>query len=58
MPQTLDTLGIAQLLGLSRDYTTDHVTKQPTFPKPVINISNKCRRWSLEEVLKWARGPR
>ena len=52
----LDTAGIAALLGLTREYVTDHVTKRVDFPKPFINVSRKTRYWRTSEVMAWMRG--
>lgn len=46
----LDTGDIATLLGVSRQYITDHLSKTPKFPAPVINLSQKLRRWDRAEV--------
>jgi excisionase family DNA binding protein len=46
----LDTGGIADMLGLTREHVTDRLTKQPGFPAPVANLSQKTRRWSEVEV--------
>lgn len=51
----LDTQGIAELLGLSRGHVTNRLTKRPGFPRPVVNISARTRRWSLNDVQKWLR---
>jgi predicted DNA-binding transcriptional regulator AlpA len=51
---TIDTARIAEILGVSREYVTDRITKRPGFPRPVINVSRKVRRWSEAEVRKWA----
>ena len=50
----IDTAGIAQLLGVCRRHVTERLTKQPDFPAPIINISQKTRRWSRSQVLEWA----
>ena len=52
----LDTAGIAELLGLTREYVTDCVTKRVDFPKPFINVSRKTRYWRTSEVHAWMRG--
>lgn len=52
----LDTAGIAALLGLSREYVTDQITKRVDFPKPFINVSRKTRYWRTSEVHAWMRG--
>lgn len=49
----LDTAGIAQLLGYSRAYVTDRITKQPGFPKPIISLSRRHRFWSEVDVMQW-----
>ncbi len=51
--ELIGTAEIAQLLGVSRTYTTDRVTKRPDFPKPVIVVSQKIKRWDRREVLSW-----
>lgn len=52
----LDTAGIAQLLGLSREHVTDRLTKRLDFPKPYINVSRRTRYWRTTDVLKWMKG--
>lgn len=52
----IDTSGIAQILGCSRQHATDRITKRPDFPKPIVNVSQKTRYWSLADVQRWARG--
>lgn len=56
MTALLDTAQIAKLLGLQREYVTDKLTKQPGFPKPRVNRSQRLRRWAEADVLKWAEG--
>ena len=52
----LDTAGISALLGLSREYVTDRITKRVDFPKPFINVSRKTRYWRTTDVHAWMRG--
>jgi predicted DNA-binding transcriptional regulator AlpA len=56
MSALLDTGQIAELLGLKRTYVTDKLTKQPDFPRPEVNRSQKLRRWKESDVMAWARG--
>jgi predicted DNA-binding transcriptional regulator AlpA len=49
----IDTQGIAAIIGVSRRHVTERLTKDPTFPPPVINLSSRTRRWSREQVLAW-----
>lgn len=56
MSPTLDTKEIAELLGVTRPYVTDVLTKRADFPAPKINRSARMRRWSREAVEAWASG--
>jgi predicted DNA-binding transcriptional regulator AlpA len=42
---------IAALLGLSREHVTDCLTKRAGFPRPVVNVSQKLRRWDRAQVM-------
>lgn len=48
----IDTAGIAALTGNTRAHVTDRVVKRLGFPKPVINQSQKTRKWLRVDVLK------
>jgi predicted DNA-binding transcriptional regulator AlpA len=52
---TINTEQIAELLGYTRKYVTDVLTKRPDFPAPVQAPSPRKRRWSAPDVLAWAR---
>lgn len=54
----IDTAGIAALLGVTRAYATDRITKRADFPAPVIDVSERTRRWNRDDVLRWASGGR
>lgn len=49
----IDTADIAAMLGVTRQHVTDKLTKQPTFPPPVIDLSQRIRRWDRATVLAW-----
>ncbi len=49
----LDTAGIAEMLGVTREHVTDRITKRPDFPRPFINVSRRLRYWRTIDVLKW-----
>jgi len=49
----VDTGDIAEDLELTRAYVTDQVVKSRGFPRPVINITQKTRRWLRSDVDKW-----
>ena len=49
----LDTEGIASLLCLSRTHVVGRITKRPDFPKPIINLSQRVRRWLRSDVELW-----
>lgn len=53
MSTMIDTGTIAQMLGVTRAYVTDRLTKRPDFPKPAIDLSQKLRRWNDGEVRRW-----
>ena len=56
MSQWIDSQKAAELLGVTREHFTDRLSKRPDFPPPVINFSQRSRKWMLSDVLKWARG--
>lgn len=58
MSALIDTGTIAKILGVSREYVTDKLTKRPDFPKPRVNASQRLRRWSEAEVRAWAEAPK
>ena len=49
----LDTAGIAEMLGVTREHVTDRITKRPDFPKPFINVSRRLRYWRTSDVMAW-----
>ena len=49
----VDTGWIANYLGVTRDHVTDRLTTEPKFPKPVIELSQKIRRWDKDAVLNY-----
>ena len=59
MSETIDTAGIAELLACTRAHATTRVVKQPGFPAPVLNLSQRLRRWNRAEVEAYLKaGPR
>jgi predicted DNA-binding transcriptional regulator AlpA len=50
----VDTQDIAQFLGASRAHVTAKITKQPDFPAPVINLSQRMRKWAENDIKQWA----
>lgn len=52
--ELLDTADIARMLGLSREYVTDKLTKRQDFPRPALDMSRRLRRWKREDVQRWA----
>jgi len=55
-PELLSTADIAEILGVSRQYVTDHLSKTPKFPLPVVNLSQVLRRWSKTDVMQFLSG--
>jgi len=52
-PNLMDTNDIASMLGLDRRYVTNIITKQPDFPAPLIDLTQKTRRWDRDSVVKF-----
>jgi predicted DNA-binding transcriptional regulator AlpA len=55
---TLDTQEIALILGVKRKTVTDKIVKQPGFPAPAVNLSQKLRRWAQDDVLAYVKSGR
>jgi predicted DNA-binding transcriptional regulator AlpA len=56
MSALLDTAQIAELIGCTRAHVTDRLSKREDFPRPLINVSRKLRKWSAADVMAWAAG--
>ena len=52
-PNAIDSRDVANMLGLSRRYTVNHIVKRPDFPAPFINVSQRVRYWDRAQVLRW-----
>ncbi len=55
MTALLDTAAIAAMLGISREYVTDKLTKRADFPRPALDLSRRMRRWKESDVRAWMR---
>lgn len=53
MTRYVDTADIAEDLELGRKYVTDRLVKRPDFPSPVINLTQKTRKWARAEFDRW-----
>jgi predicted DNA-binding transcriptional regulator AlpA len=53
MSPLLDTAQIATMLGMTREYVTDRLTKRPDFPKPRVALSRKMKRWAECDIREW-----
>lgn len=51
--ELIDTRHIANMLGITRQWAVGSITKRPDFPAPVINLSQRIRKWSKNDVLNW-----
>lgn len=49
----LDTAGLADLLGCTRQHAADVIAKRADFPAPCIHISRRLRYWLYRDVLQW-----
>ena len=54
----IGTQEIAQIVGVSRKHVTDRIVTRPDFPKPVIALSQRVRKWAEDEVMAYLRGDR
>lgn len=49
----IGTKEIAAMLGITQGWVRENINKRPDFPAPVINVSQRIRKWSRAEVIKW-----
>lgn len=49
---------IAEELGLTRHYVTATLVRRHDFPKPVLVLSQKTRRWDRDAFDSWKRRQR
>ena len=49
----ITTTQIAAMVGLSKNYVTEKIVRQPDFPRPAMMLSRKTRRWDLADVQMW-----
>jgi predicted DNA-binding transcriptional regulator AlpA len=54
--ELVDSEGISNMLGLSRAHVTGRLTKRPDFPQPIVNLSQRIRRWLRSDVESWVMG--
>lgn len=53
IPDMVDIPGISDITSLPRTYVRDTLVRKPEFPRPVLNLSQKTRRWDKGEVVEW-----
>lgn len=53
-PEFIGTEEISIIFGLSRAHVVGRITKRPDFPRPVINLSQRVRKWLRSDVEAWA----
>ena len=58
MNEVMSAADIAEYLGVCRRHVVERITKAAGFPKPVVNLSRKTRRWSASEVMAYAAAPK
>lgn len=49
----IDSAEIALMLGVNRNHCVSRIMKRPDFPRPAVNVSQKLRRWNLDDVQRW-----
>jgi predicted DNA-binding transcriptional regulator AlpA len=55
---TPDLIGIEEIsrqLSVTHEYARDRVVKRADFPRPSLSLSQKCRRWKLDDFEDWLR---
>ena len=51
---TLITLDdITSMVQMKRETVRDKLVKRADFPRPALSLSQKTRRWRLEDVHEW-----
>ncbi len=55
--ELLDTADRATMLRLTRAHVVGRLIKRPDFPDPIINISQRLRRWLRSDVESWLLNP-
>lgn len=58
MNEVMSAADIAEYLGVCRRHVVARITKAAGFPKPVINLSRKTRRWDAEAVKAYVAAPK
>ena len=48
--ELIDTKEIARILAVTRAHCVGRIIKRPDFPKPVINLTQRLRKWRKDEV--------
>jgi len=53
MEELITTKDIAEALAVTPKHACQRVVTRPDFPKPVIRLSQKTRRWLRDEFDQW-----
>jgi predicted DNA-binding transcriptional regulator AlpA len=53
MSEFLSLDDITDLVHLKRETVRDKLVKRSDFPRPAFSLSQKTRRWKLEDVRAW-----
>lgn len=53
MSEFLSLDDITNMVHLKRDTVRDKLVKRADFPRPAFSLSQKTRRWKLEDVKDW-----
>lgn len=51
--ELIGTKEIAKLLQVSQGHCVSRVIKRPDFPKPVMNLSQRMRKWRKDDVMRF-----
>lgn len=53
MTPLLDTSDIASMLGVSTKHVRERLVHTPDFPRPTLALSQKMRRWDVQDISAW-----
>lgn len=51
--ELIGTKDISRMLGVTQAHCVGRVIKRPDFPKPVIDLSQRIRKWRKDDVLRF-----
>lgn len=53
MTDMLTRADIAEMLNIEQRYVSESLEKRPDFPRPVLALSTRLKRWARDDVQRW-----